>query len=73
MELNGLELSVRDVVIILVYGIIVIVSLCGNLAVCKVILCRQAMRRRITNVFIVNLTISDLLMTIFTIPMNTGL
>lgn len=67
---NHLEWS--DVCVIVMYGLIVLVSLFGNLVVIKVILFRQAMRKKITNIFIANLTISDLLMTIFTIPMNTG-
>ncbi|XP_075590076.1 uncharacterized protein LOC124497755 [Dermatophagoides farinae] len=73
MEFNRQRpLSIRDCSVIIMYGLIVLVSLFGNLLVCKVILFKQAMRRRITHIFIANLTISDLLMTIFTIPMNTA-
>ncbi|KAF7492719.1 putative G-protein coupled receptor 83 [Sarcoptes scabiei] len=60
----------RDYLVIALYGLIVMVSLFGNLLVCKVIQSKQTMRNRTTHLFIANLTISDLLMTIFTIPMN---
>lgn len=73
MQFNRQQaLTFQEWMVILMYGLIVIVSLFGNLIVCKVILCQHSMRKRTTNVFIANLTISDLLMTIFTIPMFIG-
>ncbi|CAG2106091.1 unnamed protein product, partial [Medioppia subpectinata] len=46
------------------------VSLLGNVLICKVILSGSVNRRRTTNVLIANLTISDLVMTVFTIPVT---
>jgi hypothetical protein len=63
---------IRDVLVIVFYSLIIIVSLFGNLMVCKVFLSKKCMRSRTTNIILVNLTISDLLMTIFTIPITTG-
>lgn len=69
MEFNRQQLTGQEILVIIMYGLVVLVSLFGNLLVCKVILFKRSMRRRTTNVFIANLTISDLLMTVFTIPM----
>lgn len=72
IEPSKSHVVVRDLVVIFFYSLVMLVSLFGNLVVIKVILFRQAMRKRITNVFIANLTISDLMVTVFTIPMNIG-
>lgn len=72
IEPSRSHVVVRDLVVIFFYSLVMLVSLFGNLVVIKVILFRQAMRKRITNVFIANLTISDLIVTVFTIPMNIG-
>lgn len=66
------EKLIKNILVIVFYLIIIIVSLFGNLLVCKVILSKRCMRFRTTNIIILNLTISDLLMTIFTIPVTTG-
>jgi hypothetical protein len=66
------EKFIKDVLVIVFYSLIIIVSLFGNLLVCNVILSKQCMRYRTTNIIIFNLTISDLLVTIFTIPVTTG-
>jgi hypothetical protein len=66
------EKFIRDVLVIVFYSFIIIVSLFGNLMVCKVFLSKKCMRSQTTNIILVNLTISDLLVTIFTIPITTG-
>ncbi|KAH9407881.1 Neuropeptide Y receptor, partial [Tyrophagus putrescentiae] len=69
MQFSLEHLTLEQVLVVVMYGLVVLVSLLGNLLVCKVILFKRAMRRRTTNIFIANLTIADLLMTVFTIPM----
>lgn len=64
------EKILKNVLIILFYSLIIIVSLFGNLLVCKVILSRRSLRRRTTNILILNLSFSDLLMTVFAIPVT---
>ncbi len=54
------------------YSLIIFISLFGNLLVCYVILSKQRLRTRTTNILIANLTISDLLMTTLNIPITTG-
>ncbi len=72
MQFSLEHLTLEQVLVVVMYGLVVLVSLLGNLLVCKVILFKRAMRRRTTNIFIANLTIADLLMTVFTIPMFIG-
>ena len=69
---NYPEKYVKNALIIIFYSIIIIVSLFGNLLVCKVILSRFALRRRTTNILIMNLSVSDLLMTAFAIPVTVA-
>ena len=61
---------IRNVVIIVFYSLVVIVSLFGNLLVCYVILSKRRMLLKRTNILIVNLAFSDLMMTIINIPLN---
>lgn len=56
-----------NVILVFVYSLIVIVSLFGNIFVCRVMLTSA---RTTTNMLIVNLAISDLLLTTFNIPVN---
>lgn len=59
----------RNIALVLSYSLIVIVSLSGNLLVCKVIY-ELKESRTTTNILIGNLAISDLLMTCLNIPFN---
>ena len=59
----------RNIVIITCYGLIVVVSLCGNLLVCKVGFTKKKMRTT-TNILIASLACSDIVMTGFNIPFN---
>lgn len=52
--------------VIIFYGLIIIVAMCGNLMVCRVALHQNV--RNSTNYLIANLAISDLMMTIINIP-----
>jgi len=54
--------------IMLFFSLIVIVSLCGNLLVCRTLMAQRRLRANSTNVLIGVLAISDLMMTIFNIP-----
>jgi hypothetical protein len=64
---------VKNVAVIVCYSFIIFISLFGNLLVCYVILSKQRLRARTTNILIANLTISDLLMTTLNIPITTGI
>ncbi|XP_066954119.1 uncharacterized protein [Macrobrachium rosenbergii] len=61
----------RTVIIILVYAILIAVSLFGNLLVCHVVL-RTRRLHTLTNTFLANLAVSDLLMTALNIPFNVA-
>ncbi len=60
------EMILRNIIIACSYSLIVIVSLCGNILVCKTIWTKS--RHNSTNLLIANLALSDILMTIFNIP-----
>ena len=66
------EKYVKNTLIIIFYSLIIIVSLFGNILVLKVVLSRFALRKRTTNILIMNLSVSDLLMTIFAIPVTVA-
>ena len=55
------------VVIVLMYTLIIIVSLGGNILVCYIILSRAAMRT-VTNLFLLNLAISDIMKAVICNP-----
>ncbi|CAH1783238.1 unnamed protein product [Owenia fusiformis] len=55
--------------LILAFGIIIIVSLFGNVLVCHVIIKNRRMRT-VTNLFITNLAIADIVITTVNIPFN---
>ena len=63
--------TLRNIVIIICYSIIVLVSLCGNLLVCKVAFGKRKMRTT-TNMLIASLACSDLVMTVANIPFNVA-
>jgi G protein-coupled receptor 83 len=65
----GMSEERKNLILIVTYSLIVIVSLIGNILVCKVILERRSSLST-TNVLIANLAISDLLMTTINIPFN---
>lgn len=65
------RMTIREVIIIASYSIIVVVSIFGNLLVCNIV-ARRASMRRTTYVFIANLAVSDLLMTVLNIPFNVA-
>lgn len=56
--------------IISVYTVVVVVSLFGNIFVCKFVYENNKIKRTITNVFIFNMATSDLLMTVLNIPFS---
>ncbi|XP_052251684.1 G-protein coupled receptor 83-like [Dreissena polymorpha] len=55
--------------LILAYGVIIAISLFGNVLVCHVIIKNKRMRT-VTNFFIANLAIADLLLTCINVPFN---
>ncbi|XP_052773852.1 G-protein coupled receptor 83-like [Mya arenaria] len=57
------------VFLILAYSIIVAISLFGNTLVCHVVFKNKRMRT-VTNIFIANLAVSDLLLTCINVPFN---
>ena len=59
----------RDVILLVAYGILIIISLFGNILVCHVVL-RNRRMHTVTNFFIANLAISDLLLTCINVPFN---
>lgn len=61
--------TIRNVIIIIFYSLIVVVSLCGNLLVCKIAFTKKKMRTT-TNILIASLACSDIVMTGFNIPFN---
>jgi hypothetical protein len=60
---------IKNSIIIIFYSIIFIISLFGNCLVCYVIFSTRQMRT-VTNFYIANLTISDIMMTLLNIPFN---
>ncbi len=60
---------IKNLIVIIFYSIIFIISLFGNCLVCYVILSTRQMRT-VTNFYIANLTISDIMMTLINIPFN---
>ncbi|XP_077521931.1 G-protein coupled receptor 83-like [Amblyomma americanum] len=71
MEARPLLRKPRDVLVILLYGLVVLVSLFGNTLVCHAVLRSRKMRTK-TNVLIANLAVSDLLMTTLSIPLSAS-
>ncbi|CAG2163302.1 unnamed protein product [Oppiella nova] len=63
---------VHHIVIILCYSLIILVSLCGNLLVVKVIAFGKRKMLTTTNILIASLAFSDIVMTAFNIPFNVA-
>lgn len=61
--------TTKDAILVAAYSIIIVVSLFGNLLVCNVV-SRNKRLHTVTNLFIVNLAVSDILVTILNIPFN---
>lgn len=61
----------RNIIVIIGYALIIVISLCGNLIVCKVAFGRKA-RKKMTNILIANLAIADLATTVFNLPLNVA-
>lgn len=59
----------RDILLIVGYSALMIIALFGNVLVCHVIFSRRRMRT-VTNIFIANLAVSDLLLIILNVPFN---
>jgi hypothetical protein len=66
------EELLRNIIIICSYSLIVIVSLCGNLLVVKVIVFGKRKMCTTTNILIASLAFSDIVMTAFNIPFNVA-
>ncbi|XP_077544081.1 G-protein coupled receptor 83-like [Haemaphysalis longicornis] len=71
MESQPLLQQPRDVLVVVLYGLVVLVSVFGNTLVCHVVLRSRKMHTK-TNVLIANLAVSDLLMTTLTIPLSAS-
>ncbi|XP_013780259.1 probable G-protein coupled receptor 83 [Limulus polyphemus] len=61
----------KEVLVIFFYTLIIIISVFGNGLICYTVLQRGGRRTKI-NILIVNLSISDLLMTVLNIPFNVA-
>ncbi|XP_054158942.1 neuropeptide Y receptor type 5-like [Oppia nitens] len=61
--------TVRNILIIVAYSLIIGVSLSGNLLVCK-IACTKRKMRTTTNILIASLALSDIVMAAISIPFN---
>ncbi|XP_052773955.1 G-protein coupled receptor 83-like [Mya arenaria] len=59
----------RSLVLTVLYGILIAVALFGNVLVCHVIFSRRRMRT-VTNIFIANLAVSDLIIIVLNVPFN---
>lgn len=64
------DLTARNVIIISSYALIIVISLCGNLLVCKIAFTNSIKRKNTTNMLIASLAVSDIVMTSFNIPFN---
>ena len=60
---------IGEIILLIVYGILIIISLFGNTMVCHVVF-RNRRMHTVTNFFIANLAISDLLLTLINVPFN---
>ena len=65
---EGIDLE-KDLILIISYSILVMVAFFGNALVCHVIFSRRRMRT-VTNIFIANLAVSDLLLVVLNVPFN---
>lgn len=63
------EKITKNIVVITLYSVIFVISLFGNILVCYVIFSKRKMKT-VTNYYIANLTISDIMMTLVNIPFH---
>ena len=68
-EMGGKVDLEKNLLLIISYGILVIIAFFGNALVCHVIFSRRRMRT-VTNIFIANLAVSDLLLVVLNVPFN---
>ena len=72
-ELNGIEnkklKSHEEILVIMVFSIVIVLGIFGNLLVIWTVIANKNMRTS-NNLFILNLAISDLTLCIFSIPFN---
>nr|AKQ63042.1 orphan G-protein coupled receptor 40 [Platynereis dumerilii] len=67
---TGMDRHLVEIILLIVaYSLVIIVSLFGNILVCYVILVYRRLHT-VTNMFIANLAISDISMTVLNIPFN---
>ncbi|XP_053407643.1 G-protein coupled receptor 83-like [Mercenaria mercenaria] len=72
---NGTDIDIeekiigRSLALVIAYGILAAVALFGNILVCHVIFSRKRMRT-VTNIFIANLAVSDILLITLNVPFN---
>lgn len=62
----------KDMIIFVAYLLLIVISLFGNLLVLFIILSQRQLRQQTTNKLIANLTVSDLFLTTFNIPLTIG-
>lgn len=66
---SGNDDTFGDFLLVFAYGVLIAISLFGNSIVCYVILKNKRMYT-VTNFFIANMALSDLLLTVFNVPFN---
>lgn len=60
-----------QVIVYIMYGAIFVIALCGNGMVCYIVQSTPRMRT-VTNYFIMNLAVGDILMTVFCVPFTSS-
>lgn len=68
---NHLDLSPLSIILILLYSLVFLVGLLGNVFVVIVMIKFKSMRT-LTNVFLVNLTVGDILVILICVPLTLG-
>ncbi|CAH1267245.1 GALR2 [Branchiostoma lanceolatum] len=68
-----METGVRGVIVPVIFASIILVGVAGNILVMVVLLCKKEHIQNTTNIFILNLSIADLLFLIFCGPFQTYL
>lgn len=66
------QIMMRKLLTVFAYSTIILISLFGNLLVLFIILSRSRLRVQTTNKLIANLTLSDCMLTVLTIPLTIG-
>ncbi|CAL8328458.1 unnamed protein product [Merluccius merluccius] len=65
---SGSQTRSTRAVLVAAYSLIIVVSLCGNAAVCHVVLKNRRGARSATSLFVVNLAVADMLITVLNTP-----